>query len=131
MGTVLKRSGRFWCQVEDFLGCRLWTGRLDGFGYGRCQMLGEAVAQRVAWRLEKGVAPVGRLVNECGKRHCVDPSHWRDTGEVVVDGAGTTRLAIRRAEIERLWGDGYGVVEIAALVGCARSTVWRHLRGKR
>jgi DNA-binding CsgD family transcriptional regulator len=74
---------------------------------------------------------MGRLVNECGKRHCVEPSHWRDAGVVVDGGSGTTRLAIRRAEIERLWGDGFGVVEIAKAVGCARSTVWRHLRSKR
>lgn len=108
----------------------MWSGRVDALGYGRCQCFGEAVAQRVAWRFRHGAAPEGRLMNECGNRLCVEPGHWRDAGaEVLVD--PETDLSLRRAEIYRLWDEGLTQAEIVERVGCARSTVWRHLRDRR
>lgn len=107
-------------------GCWVWGGAVDGFGYGRVMVEGVVGAHRVVWVWRHGEEPKGCLRNECGNRRCVNPAHWRDDGEKAV-GVGEAR----QVEIERLWGLGLGIGEIAREVGCSRGTVWRRLKGKR
>lgn len=113
----------FWERTERVWDCLIWTGPTDGFGYGRCTRRGQKGAHRVAWLLKRGEAPRTRLVNKCGNRACINPDHWREIEERVSE---RKRAAM---EIVRLWESGMRISEIAKEVGCARSTVWRNVRG--
>lgn len=114
----------FWWRVEPEGECLIWSGPLDGFGYGRCTRLGQKGAHRVAWLLMRGTAPKTRLVNECGNRACCNPEHWREISE-----PPPSKRKLDQEEIVRLWEIGMRISEIAKTVGCARSTVWRNVKG--
>lgn len=70
---------RFWVKVEpDVDGHWIWTGAVTGNGYPNFRLgYGRyAAPQRVAWELQRGPLPEGRIRNECGVGLCVNPEHW-------------------------------------------------------
>jgi len=58
-------------------GCWLWSGSLDGGGYGRLRVDGkDSQAHRFALMLAGVEIPVSAEVGHtCGVRHCVNPQH--------------------------------------------------------
>ncbi len=65
--------------------CWMWRGRDNGggvrmFSYGQQRIS----AARIAWALEQGDYPVGRLSQaSCGNRACVNPEHRHETNNHV------------------------------------------------
>lgn len=58
-------------------GCWLWTGTLNGAGYGTYRVDGQTVgAHRHVYEVERGPIPEGlHLDHLCSVRRCVNPSH--------------------------------------------------------
>lgn len=71
----------FLARTEPLLwsGCIIWTGALDGGGYGRLHVNGRLVkAHRWAWEREHGPIPDGMFIDHtCWERACVNPGHLR------------------------------------------------------
>lgn len=69
---------RFWEKVDRSGSCWLWTGQVDGQGYGRFFISGHGQlgAHRVAYELMAGPIPEGLHIDHlCRVRHCVNPAH--------------------------------------------------------
>jgi len=64
---------------EPMSGCFIWTGYLNGFGYGKFHLNGRAAnAHRVSFEDERGTIPDGMLVlHNCDVACCVNPAHLR------------------------------------------------------
>lgn len=73
-------ANRLWAKV-DFLGpngCWLWTGAVDGKGYGHLSRHhGELVkAHRLSYELKRGPIPEGLTIDHrCRTKRCVNPEH--------------------------------------------------------
>lgn len=68
----------FWNHVEKTDGCWLWTGALDGDGYGvfRISRTRVSRAHLVSYAAEHGDVPDGaQLDHLCHVKHCVNPVH--------------------------------------------------------
>src|SRR5699024_7441838 len=88
-GDPLGGNERFATPEEAFLartepivgepGCIIWTGSLDGSGYGKLHVNGRTVkAHRWAWEREHGPIPKGMEVDHiCWERSCVNTDHLR------------------------------------------------------
>lgn len=63
--------------LVDESGCWLWTGSVDGPGYGKISADGVLIgAHRVAYQLFVGPIPAGlHLDHLCRVRACVNPAH--------------------------------------------------------
>lgn len=58
---------------DPVFGCLLWTGRVDGYGYG---YHGRSRAHVVAWEREHGARPAGRELDHlCRRPSCCEPLH--------------------------------------------------------
>lgn len=70
-------ESKFLTKVNKTDTCWLWTGRLDGGGYGRFSIDGIwNKAHRVSYQLFKGGIPDGLVVRHlCNVRACVNPDH--------------------------------------------------------
>lgn len=78
---------RQWKRVPDHIrffdklafgasGCWIWTGALDGGGYGLVNSRCDSRAHRWAWRLFNGAIPAGvKVLHRCDVRCCVNPEH--------------------------------------------------------
>lgn len=61
---------------EPMTGCFLWTGSVNGSGYGQFWLGKRRDAHRVAYELYKGPVPDGlELDHLCRVRCCVNPDH--------------------------------------------------------
>src|SRR5690606_2445095 len=60
-------------------GCIIWTGALDGRGYGQLRVNGRVVkVHRWAWEREHGPIPAGMVIDHtCWERSCVNVDHLR------------------------------------------------------
>lgn len=68
---------RFWLQVEQWGVCWIWTGSMQGNGYGRFAANSERyMAHRVAYSLVKGPIPDKLDIHHtCGNTLCCNPAH--------------------------------------------------------
>lgn len=66
---------RFWANVQVTPSCWLWTGSVNGDGYG--QYGGKAKrAHRLSWEWVNGPVPEGLVLDHlCRNRACVNPAH--------------------------------------------------------
>lgn len=83
----------------DASGCRLWTGCIDRFGYGKFgwHTEGESLAHRAAYKIWVGPIPDGLEIDHlCRVRHCINPGHLH-----VVPHAVNVAASVRRPEMHR------------------------------
>lgn len=72
---------RFWKRVKrtssDWSSCWLWTGTLNGSGYGQVRRLGKApLCHRLMFEVTFGPIPKGMCVlHHCDTPACVNPKH--------------------------------------------------------
>lgn len=91
---------RLWSKVDKTESCWLWTGALNGHGYGRLN-LGDGhwgSAHRVTYELVNGPVPAGLVLDHlCGVTRCVNPDHLRPATnlENVTRGRGPNMAAYR------------------------------------
>lgn len=74
-GSVADRLRRM---SSDRDGCRVWTGSVDRYGYGRITIRprGVLTAHRVAWELAHGQIPGGMVVRHtCDNPPCIRIEH--------------------------------------------------------
>lgn len=64
-------------EPEPTSGCWLWTGALDGKGYGHLNRGGKSLrAHRVMYEQRRGPIPDGQTIDHlCRIRSCVNPDH--------------------------------------------------------
>jgi hypothetical protein len=66
----------FWPRVDKGEGCWLWTGGVEGGGYGSIKKKGHHLAHRFSWELHYGEIPDGLYVcHKCDNPPCVRPDH--------------------------------------------------------
>lgn len=84
---------------EPMSGCHLWTGAVDGGGYGRIYVNGfYRGAHQLGYELAKGPIPKGmELDHLCRIRCCVNPHHL----EPVTTRENTSRSSITLASLNR------------------------------
>lgn len=104
--TVL--TVRFWAKVDTTgcacgHGCHLWTGALNGNGYGQWAVNGRSASvHRLAYVETYGPIPDGWTVDHvhtrgCRHKHCVNPAHLEAvTVEENVRRAHAVRVSCRR-----------------------------------
>src|ERR1035437_4260666 len=74
-------ESRLWAKVNKTETCWLWTGNLNGDGYGRLEDGGRRLmAHRVAYELLVGPIPKGMEIDHvrergCFNTNCVNPDH--------------------------------------------------------
>jgi hypothetical protein len=137
-------------------GCHLWTGSLDGRGYGKLQVgtLAKprlAIASRLAWEFAFGPIPEGaRVLHHCDVPSCCNPEHLflgttADNARDMVEKGRSLRgerayssklTAAGVLEIRRLFDEGllnqsgaarkYGV-SVPLINKIVHRKAWRHL----
>jgi hypothetical protein len=79
MNPVLTESDkkRFWSKISKAGDCWLWQAGRFGSGYGMFKVQGKNLgAHRVAYELQRGPIPDGRLVlHRCDNPACCNPGH--------------------------------------------------------
>lgn len=89
-------SIRFWQKVDKRPdGCWLWTGAVNGHGYGHIKIDGRMIpAHRVAYEMSGKAIPEGLdLDHLCRVRTCVRPAHLEPVTRRVNGLRGTSPLA--------------------------------------
>lgn len=145
-------SVRFLRKVRVSDGCWLWTGAIQGAGYGNIGV-GRSTqpAHRVAWMLSNGEIPDGMCVcHHCDVRACVRPSHLflgtnldntrdrdRKGRNVNKVGAAHGSAKLTDEQVKAIHADTRKQDDIAASYGISQSTVhrikaranggWKHL----
>jgi len=78
------KADEFWSRANKLGACWLWTGFLDGKGYGRFTIARGIAgaysegAHRVSWALTNGAIPTGvHVLHNCDNPWCVNPAHLR------------------------------------------------------
>lgn len=94
---------RFWARVASTpdVGCWIWTGRPDGYGYGRATIGPRRVvlAHRAAYEIAHGPLPDDVCVlHHCDNPPCVRPDHLfrGDRGDNARDMAAKGRQHVQR-----------------------------------
>lgn len=113
-------------------GCWLWTGCIDGWGYGRIKVAGRcALAHRESY-LASGRPIADGLVlrHQCPNTSCVNPDHLipgtdqENSDDVVANGPTARRklTPTNRAELVRMRRDGATFAGIGSALGVAKCT---------
>lgn len=78
LSTLQERFDAKTCRAAS--GCLLWTGSVDGMGYGmlRVDRTRTRRAHRVAWLLVHGAWPEDCLLHSCDTPGCVEIAHLRE-----------------------------------------------------
>ena len=76
---AIKSDAEFWARLTPSAshpGCLEWLGRVDKGGYGAFARYGQRTAHRVAYFIEHGSIPSGKLVlHRCDNPPCCNPEH--------------------------------------------------------
>ena len=77
---AIKSDADFWARLTPSVtghpGCLEWPGLVDKGGYGRLARYGQRTAHRVAYFIEHGSIPSGKLVRHwCDNPPCCNPQH--------------------------------------------------------
>ena len=76
---AIKSDAEFWARLTPSAaqpGCLEWSGRVDKGGYGPFARHGQRMAHRVAYVIEHGSIPPGKLVlHNCDNPPCCNPHH--------------------------------------------------------
>lgn len=78
---IHKELKRFWSKVNRTQRCWLWTGSLDGRGYGKFILWKGGkhtyhIASRIAWQISNGPIPDGfQVCHKCDNPKCVRVGH--------------------------------------------------------
>lgn len=132
----------FWSQVDtQSNNCWLWTGTLDGDGYGKVTGYDRSYrASRVSYWLCNGIIPRGLFVcHTCDVPACVRPDHlflgtYEDNMEDMARKGRVTGRPRRVFDIEaarQLQADGLSLRKIAALMNVPRATLGRGLNASK
>ena len=141
---------RFWASVYKSDGCWLWTGHVNGSGYGLIRWRGrQSLAHRISFELHRGPVPLGLFVlHRCDEPPCVNPDHLyvgtkadnaRDMMErgrdfrphMAGETNGTARLTnAQAAQIRRLRPRGRAAHAMAAELGVHVATIRRVVAGQ-
>lgn len=133
-----------WAQSKE--GCWEWPFSRNRYGYGKCRLLGETVAHRVAYVLTRGPIPLGYLVcHRCDNPPCVRPDHLflgtQQDNTADRDAKGRTSHGERRPsskltadDARAIRNDGRSSRQLAREYGVSGTTVlrikkrqiWRH-----
>jgi hypothetical protein len=102
------QCARFWSKVSGVgprNGCWLWTGRVDGFGYGHFKTRKRSLkAHRVAWTLKCGPIPPGMTLDHlCRQPRCVNPEHLQvvTNKENILRGTSPTAVNAQKTHCKR------------------------------
>lgn len=73
----LAAEEKFWDRVSKQGSCWVWTGEINGWGYGATHVERKhRSAHRVAYEMARGPIPPGMQVDHlCGNKVCVNPDH--------------------------------------------------------
>ena len=116
-------------KIETRHGCMLWTGHKTVAGYARARVNNElTLLHRYFYEKQHGSIPEGyRLLNKCGKKHCIRPNCWKLTqnghgakkGKFVRYGAEIKQKALEMRE------SGMSYRKISAELGPGPDTISR------
>lgn len=104
MSKYMPVIDRFWQKVDTTGDCWMWTGSLNGKGYGvfwDADAVRLVLAHRYGYELAKGTIPDGLVVDHtCRQRACVHPDHLdavttRENNHRMFDAIGWSVLARR------------------------------------
>ena len=126
--------------------CWLWTGALDGWGYGQlCSFgLGRG-AHRVAYILAIGQIPPNALVlHACDEPRCVNASHLRAGSNTENSRDRENRGRSQRGEkhnrakltwakvleMRQRWAAGESIRALSRAFGVSHPTAWHAIKGK-
>ncbi len=137
----------FWPRVNKTDACWLWTGAINGWGYGsvrmKCKSFG---AHAISYRVHKGEIPKGlEIMHSCDVRACVNPEHLslgtkqdnkndcvrkerQARGETNGHSSLTKEQVLRIAQIRR--EKGWGYKKIAKETGLGSSAISHVLAGR-
>lgn len=129
-------------EPEPMSGCWLWTGHVDGKGYGRFQIRSyeSEHAHRAAWEIFRGEVPPGlHVLHRCDVKCCVNPYHLfvgtnRDNVDDKVRKGRAKLLACRGSrhgrsklteqQIHEIRASRKTPTELGKIYGVSRGTIW-------
>lgn len=91
--------------LDERTGCRVWTGAVDGNGYGKLSTVdGKSGAHRAAYETWVGKIPAGLTLDHlCRNRRCINPAHLEPVTvrENSMRGIGLTARRARQTHCKR------------------------------
>lgn len=131
------------CRMSD-TGCWIWTGTMDGKGYGMVSFRSkDRRAHRVSYELFKGPIPAGlHILHRCDTPSCVNPAHLRagtvkenmadrearGRRDVRGEQIGTSKLTTQQViEIKQ---STLGLKALSEKYGVEAQSIWRIRTGK-
>jgi hypothetical protein len=107
-GYIMERS-----EPIPFSGCWLWTGALDGGGYGIGTKSHDAIrAHRLSFEAFHGPLDGGHVCHTCDVRSCVNPAH-------LFSGTAQDNMTDKTIKGRQALGDGHGMAKITEAIALA------------
>lgn len=144
MTTLLERLERSVIPVTE-CGCWIWTGHLNGNGYGRISVNGRnEQTHRVSWSIHRGPIPNGQhVLHHCDVRCCVNPDHLflgtradnmqdmiRKGRQRLVCGSANRLAKLTEADVSNIRASALGKKKLATIYGVSTTTI-AHIRKRK
>ncbi len=139
---TISPADRFWPRVDKSGSCWLWTGALNGRGYGQFWVPGRSPMKthQFAWVDRFGPIPQGKnVLHRCDVRNCVNPDHLflgtladnaRDCSNKGRARGPAILTADNIREIRGMQIDGFTQKQIGAKFGVGQSNIQAILSGR-